>query len=212
LISRARKTAEPLFCFLAKPFVAARVHPHIVSFLAIPFALAFGFFVWQKNFPIAFVFGFLALLMDAVDGVVARKLKKCSNFGNYIEGVIDKIVDFILIGSFALLFPVATVLALGFSFLASFAKPRVALVIITDNRDWPGIGERGDKGAILLAGTLAATFFPSVFGIPTIQAALLLVAIIACIGAMQRVLYAKELVKEAEEKGTILPYLKKHKK
>lgn len=208
LISRIRKRSIKIASLLAAPFVFCRIPALVVSLLALPFAFVFAFFVLQGVFLFAFPFGLLAVLMDAVDGAVARKNGSASFFGNYIEGVIDKAVDFILIGAFVFLFPAETVAALGCSFLASYAKPRVALVIVTDNRDWPGIGERGDKMAVLLAGVLIAAFSPTPFSFSVIQLALSIVASISFIGLVQRIFFAKKLIKEAERKGGVLPYLK----
>lgn len=212
MISKLKGNGRAIAFLLAKPFVACRAQPLAVSLLALPPALAFAFFIVRQNFLVAFPFGFLAVLVDLFDGEVARRQGKDSLFGNYLEGIIDKAVDFILIGGFVFLFPVPTVLALGCSFLASFAKPRAGLVIITDNRDWPGIGERGDKLALLLLGTLLAAFFPVVLGAETIPATLFLVAAVSFIGLFQRVFYAKKLIGEAESRGTVLPYLKKAKR
>ena len=37
------------------------------------------------------------------------------------------------------------------------------------------------------------------------------IALISAIGSVQRMIYAKGLIKEAEKKGTLLPYIKKNK-
>ena len=70
--------------------------------------------------------------------------------GNYFETMIDKFVDFIMLGSLCVFYPLASVLALGTSMISSYAKPRVGLIIVTDNRDWPAIGEHADKLIVLL--------------------------------------------------------------
>ena len=209
MISRLRKQSDKIAPILAWLFVALKIHPTIVSFLAIPFAFVFMFLVWQYNFVPAFFVGIIAFLIDLVDGNVARKLGKASPFGNYIDAVIDKTVDFIVIASFVFLFPLATVLVLGTSFLVSYAKPRVGLVIMTDNRHWPGIGERGDKMALLLLGLLVSAFVPKIFGFWTMELTLYIVSAISIIGLFQRILYGKKLIEEAKKKGTILPYLRK---
>ena len=209
MISRLRAKSIRLSELLAKPFVVAGISPFVVSLFAIPLALAAAFFIVKQDYLPAFFLALLAISMDFVDGAVARLSKKCSAFGNYAEGVIDKAVDFILLGCFVFLFPFAAVLAMGASFLVSFAKPRVALVIIADNRDWPGIGERADKFAILLAGLLFSSFKSSIFGFNIVETALLLVALVSFIGLFQRIFFARKLVKEAEKNGQLLPYLKK---
>ena len=211
MISKARVKTNGIGDAAAKPFVAFGVHPNIVSLFAVAFVLVYAYFALQQQYLLAFVFGLLALLNDMVDGAVARKSGKASLFGNYFETIIDKVVDFTLLAALVFVAPLAAALAMGFSFLASYAKPRVGLVIITDNRDWPGIGERGDKMAILLAGILIAAFYPTLSGFNVIEFALYLVALISAIGFVQRVLYGKKLIEEAEKEGKVLPYLRKDK-
>ncbi|MCX6803167.1 MAG: hypothetical protein NTY48_01200, partial [Candidatus Diapherotrites archaeon] len=97
-------------------------------------------------------------------------------------------------------------LALGFSMVSSYAKPRVALIIITDNRDWPAIGEHADKLVIVLVGLLLAFA-----GLNILWILLYFIAAIGLIGTLQRIAYAKGLITEAEKKGSLLPYIKKKK-
>jgi phosphatidylglycerophosphate synthase len=188
------------------------IGPMAVSLLAIPLALAFAFFVWRHDLILALPFGLLAVLMDFIDGALARETGKGSPLGNYMDAMTDKISEFILVGGFVFWFPLETVAALGCSFLASFAKPRAALVIITDNRDWPGIGERGDRMAVLFAGMLASLAVPLVSGMETMGLALWVLALVSAIGLFQRMAYARKLIREAERKGSLLPYLRARQK
>lgn len=208
MLSNIRKKTKKLSLLLAKPFAMTGISPNTVSLLAIPFAIVYAFFALQGNLAIALLFALLAVAMDFIDGSVAELQKKRSLFGNYFETMIDKLVDFILFGVWVIAFPIATVFAMGFSFLSSYAKPRVALVIVTDNRDWPAVGEHADKLALLLLGITIAVFKPMLFGIATIEATLYAIAIVSAIGTIQRIAIAKKLIIEAESNGTILPYLK----
>ena len=212
MISKLRGKIGLLQDVLAWPFVKLKVDPNVVSFLGLVLALIGAYFVTQEQWIPALIFFILAPLMDLIDGTVAKHLNKKSNFGNYFETMIDKAVDFVIIGSFVVLYPEATVLALGFSMLSSYAKPRVALIIITDNHDWPAIGEHADKLLLVLLGiALMAVGYEVVGGFKVMEGILLLVAAIAAIGTMQRVLYARKLIKKAEKSGKLLPYIKKKK-
>ena len=211
MISKLRGKSRKISLFLAKPFAMLGISPNAVSLFAIPLALFYAFFVLQNDFVAALVFAALAVAMDFIDGSVAELQKKRSLFGNYFETMIDKSVDFILLGAFVFSFPLATALAMGLSFLSSYAKPRAALVIISDNHDWPAIGEHADKLLILLAGLLVSIFSQKLLGFATMEIALYLIAIVSAIGTIQRALYAKKLIAEAEKKGTVLPYLKEKK-
>ena len=208
MISVFRNSVKPFSRFFALPFVWLKVNPNFVSVLGLVFALIGAFFVFQQQWFFAFVFFLLSPLMDFVDGEVARQLDKRSNWGNYFETMIDKFVDFAMLGSFVFVpgLALGSVLALGFSAISSYAKPRVALIIITDNRDWPAIGEHADKLLLVLLALLLAAL-----GFNYIVWFLYLIALISAIGSVQRMVYAKGLIKEAEKKGQLLPYIKKRK-
>ena len=213
MLSQLRKSIKPFSEILAKPFVFLNIYPNIVSSLAIPLALISANFILQHNFPYAILFAILASLMDLIDGAVARQLKKVSNFGNYYETMVDKVVEIILYSSFALFYPIATAFAIGFSMLASYAKPRAALVIITDNRDWPAIGEHAERLLLFMAGLLLSAFNLKLqfLGMEIMELSLWAIAAVSLVGAIQRIFYAKKLIAEAEKKGKLLPYLKKGK-
>jgi len=208
MLSVLRSKVKPFARVLAKPFVFFRIDPNLISVFGLVLALIGAFFVTQENWLFALVFFVLAPTMDLIDGEVARSIGKRSNWGNYFETMIDKFVDFVMIGSFVFIpvLAVPAVLALGFSMISSYAKPRVALIIITDNHDWPAIGEHADKLIIILVALLLAALGMNIIGI-----LLYFIAIIGCVGSLQRIAYAKKLLIEAERKGNLLPYIKKKK-
>ncbi|MFA6268425.1 MAG: CDP-alcohol phosphatidyltransferase family protein [archaeon] len=208
MLSVLRGVIKPFSGILAWPFIKLKVNPNLISVFGLALALIGAYFVVQQQWILAFVFFLLSPVMDLIDGTTARALNKTGNWGNYFETMIDKFVDFAMIGSFVFIpqFAVGAVLALGFSAISSYAKPRVALIIITDNRDWPAIGEHADKLVLVLLALLLATF-----GLNYIEYFLYLIALISAVGSVQRMVYAKDLIKEAEKKGTLLPYIKARK-
>ena len=212
MISKLRGRIGLLQNILAWPFIKLKISPNAISVIGLVLALIGVYFVTQQNWLLAFVFFLLAPTMDLIDGTVARALNKKSNWGNYFETMIDKMVDFAMLGSFVLFFPVASVLAVGFSALSSYAKPRVGLIIITDNHDWPAIGEHADKLLIILLVLLCASFdFTTFIEYNIIEIGLYLIALISGVGTIQRIAYAKKLIKKAEKEGTLLPYIKNKK-
>jgi len=208
MIGQLRDKVKNSFLILAKPFAFFKIHPNIVSFLGIPLALISAYFILQNDFTFALIFAILAVTMDMIDGSVAKLLNKTSNFGNYFETMIDKVVEVILIAPFVILYPLPAFLAISFSLIASYAKPRVALVIITDNRDWPAIGEHGDRLLLLLIGMLISIFYPVINSIPIMELVLYLIFATTLIGTVQRISYGKKLIEDAEKNETLLPYIK----
>lgn len=210
MLGQLRSLFKPLFHALAFPFIALRISPTWVTLMGIPFALACAYAYVQHDFWLALLLLPLSGVWDAIDGTVARAQKKESLWGNYFETMVDKLIEIIIFIGLAFIAPIAAIAALGFGLLSSYAKPRVALVIITDNHDWPAIGEHADKLVILFAGTLWAALNPF-SGVEILTFTLWLVALVSLVGCFQRVFYAKNLIHLAQKNGSILPYLKKGK-
>ena len=208
MLGQLRSFLKPLFSLLAKPLVALKISPMWVTLLGVPFAVACAHAYARQDWGWALGLLVLATIWDAVDGTVARGQGKSSLWGNYFETMIDKLVEIIIFIGLAVVVPLAAIAALGFGLWSSYAKPRVGLVIITDNRDWPAIGEHADKLMILFVATLRAVLDPS-NGPKLIEYGLWVIALVSFIGALQRMHYAHGLILEAQKKGTVLPYLKK---
>lgn len=209
MLGQLRAKSKGFTRLVAGPFAALGITPNAFSFIAVPLALAAAYYTMRQDFSAAFLLAGLSVSIDLFDGAVAEFQGKKSLFGNYFETMVDKIVEIILFIGAAFLHPLAAICALGFSMLASYAKPRVALVIIADNRDWPAIGEHAERMALLLAGLLLSVFSVRAFGMGALEIALWAIAAVAAIGSAQRILYAKKLIAEAEKAGNVLPYLKK---
>jgi len=209
MLSRVRKGLKPFVEFVALPFAKLGIDPNVLSFVAVPLALVSGYFIASGVFYLAFIFAVLSVSIDLFDGAVARLQNKQSLFGNYIETIIDKVVEIILFVSCSFVYPVAAASALGFSMLVSYAKPRVALVIITDNRDWPGVGEHSERMILLILGLLLSSFGISFSGVSSLELFLWAIAIVSLVGAVTRIFFARELIEKAEKSGMVLPYLKK---
>ncbi|QQR92364.1 MAG: CDP-alcohol phosphatidyltransferase family protein [Candidatus Iainarchaeum archaeon] len=207
MLSQFRGILKPLFGLLAQPFIALHVHPKWVTLLGIPFAAWAGYAYLSHDWWAALILVPVAGLWDAIDGTVARAQELQSLWGNYFETMIDKVVEILIFIGLAFIAPIAAIAALGFGLLSSYAKPRAGLVIIMDNHDWPAIGEHADKFAVLWFGTLWAALHP-LQGVQIMSSTLWVLVVVAIIGSVQRMMYARKLIAAAEKKGAILPYLK----
>lgn len=197
MLGKLRAAVKPVVRAVAAPLVRAGVSPHTVTLSAIPLAVLAAICMNAHAYHLAFVAALLAALADLLDGTVAELQNRRTPFGNYLEAVVDKIVEVILLLGAAQAFPLAAGLACGTSLLVSYAKARVGLVIVADNRDWHALGDRADRLLVLLVGLL--------FG--RVQFALLLIAGMNVIGLVQRMRFARALIADAERDGTLLPYL-----
>jgi archaetidylinositol phosphate synthase len=192
MLGSIRPLLKPLVLSIAKPLARAGVPPNLFSVTAVPLAAAAAWAIVTAHWPLAFLFTALSGLVDLLDGSVARLQDRESPFGNYLDTMLDRIVEVVLYLGLVLVWPIPAATALAFSMLVSYAKARVALVIPTDDRDWPGMGDRADRIAMLLIGLIAASVgFPLV-----LRAVVWLIAATTVIGTAQRMVYAHKLILE----------------
>lgn len=208
MLGSLRPYLRELTTTVARPIARTGIAPNALSFLAVPIAGAAGLLEMHRQFGPALVLAALALSIDLIDGRVAELQGRKSLFGNYFETLVDRMVDILLLAPLVLHYPVASVLALSLSMLVSYAKPRVGLVIITDNRDWPALGERPERVLLLLLGLLLSAFGLQVAHMDALELCLWITALLTLAGTVQRILYARNLIEEAEREGTVLPYLR----
>lgn len=207
MLGGLRPLTRPLLTTLARPVAATGVHPNQVTLMALPLAGASGALAAWGHDGWALLAGLGAYLVDLLDGRVAELQGRRSLFGNYLETMVDRAVEILLLGPLVVRHPGAATAALSLSLLVSYAKPRVGLVIITDNRDWPGLGDRVERAILWAAGLGASAAGLTIGGSAPLEACLWLLAGLSLVGACQRVLYARALIEEAARKGEVLPYL-----
>jgi phosphatidylglycerophosphate synthase len=182
---------------LAWPYMKANMSANQVGAFGIAMAVLAAVAVRLGFYLSAFVFTMIAAGTDMADGEVARANGHPIPEGNYLDAVGDRLREGILIFGLLPLSPNLVALALLGTCLTSFAKARVSLVIITDNRDWPGFGDHADRAVILM---FAYLFAPQIAW-PIV---LLMAATWSCF--VIRVRTALTLVRESEPEK-VLPYL-----
>lgn len=150
MISQLREPTRPLRVALARPLVRLGVHPNWITLAAIPLSTAAGWVLSQGNGGWALALALAAAAMDFLDGEVARLQNRATAFGNYLEALVDRWVDGVLLLGFLPFYALPAGLAIILSSLVSYTKARLGLVMATDNRDWPGWGDRSDRLILIL--------------------------------------------------------------
>lgn len=207
MFSKLRTVVSPVQNALATPFVRLGVEPATLTLAAIPLSLLSGFLCVWEFWSWGLALALLALTMDFLDGAVARVANKTSAFGNFLDAVADRLVEGFLLCGLAYHFPVAATTALTLSVTVSYIKARAGLVVISDNRDWPGVGDRTDRVALVLLAIWVQSQGMHLLGLPAGALVLWALALLAGVGCYQRICYGKELIELAEEEGQLLPYL-----
>lgn len=204
MLGRIRPLLKPLVLSIATPLARMGVPPNAFSVCAVPLAGAAAWGIVTSHWLAAFICAALSGLVDLLDGSVARLQQRESPFGNYFDTMLDRIVEVILYLGLVFVWPVPAAVALAFSMLVSYAKARVALVIPTDDRDWPGMGDRADRIALLLLGLLAA----AVGFVVVLPVMVWIIAVMTVIGTGQRMVYAHRLIEEVfprTQRPTVVP-------
>lgn len=78
-------------------FIKFPFSPNVLTLFSILLALIGAYYIYINAITLALVFIAFSLLMDGVDGIVARAKKMESKFGAFFDGVADRVVEFIII-------------------------------------------------------------------------------------------------------------------
>ena len=100
MISQLREPTRPLRVALAKPLVWLGVHRNWITLAAIPLSTAAAWVLSHGHGGWALLLALLAAAMDFLDGEVARLQNRPTAFGNYLEALVDRWVDGIILVGF----------------------------------------------------------------------------------------------------------------
>ncbi|GIK57462.1 MAG: CDP-alcohol phosphatidyltransferase family protein [Chloroflexi bacterium] len=82
-----RQVKEQVFHPLARPLL--RIPPWVFSLLGLVMGLAAAAALWQQAYAWGLLFWFLNRVLDALDGSVARLVGEQSDFGGYLDILLD---------------------------------------------------------------------------------------------------------------------------
>lgn len=161
--------------------------PNWITITSLLIATIAAYVAIDNNFLLYGILVLITGMMDALDGAVARLKKQETNFGNYLDAVCDRISEVILLIPFSTIHPTLAFSAVSGSLLFSYSKARVAMIIKTNNNEWPQFFERAERMMFLGFGSIVISFIPDM----TVNF-LLLFNILIWINLIQRILFAKD--------------------
>ena len=190
MLSRKRKRFDRLSIAIGKLFSKTGITPNGFTLLTIFSAFVTFYFIVTGNFLVASLFILITSFLDFVDGSVARFMKKSTKFGAYLDTIVDRYVEFIIIFSFIfielpyLLLPsvVWIFLYLFGSLMTTYSKAAAKEKDIVKNELNKGIIERSERFLILFIGVFLA-FFEKTFLLYVI----IILALLTHITALQRI-------------------------
>jgi phosphatidylglycerophosphate synthase len=159
--------------FVGRLFAAIPLSPTQITLLSLLPAAAGLYFAYEHRPLVSLLSFFLAGILDTIDGAVARSRGQVSARGAYIDGMVDRLVEFLFILSlflyplppFILPAGLSLILILFFgstmsAFAIAYADHRKVASLGETGRA-PGILPRAERYMLLFAALLFVPFFPA---------------------------------------------------
>lgn len=195
--SKFKKMFEEKVASSVAPLVSLGLTPNILTVmgLAASGAAAWCYLNWSSNpllLPAAATLVLLSGLLDALDGVLARKTGKASAFGGFLDSVADRYSDAVVLAAITvsgLCHPVWGMAALIGSMMVSYARARAEAAGVSMAA--VGLAERAERMILLIAVSYGAYFRLELLGYGVI-----LLALISNLTVLQRAAHFYEETKK----------------
>lgn len=194
MLSRVRERVKDWIAPVARLFARSGLSPNALTMLGLVFGVIAAVLFAQGEQPLAGVVLLVAGFFDIIDGAVARLLQKETAFGGMLDSVVDRYVDVLLYAGIIYAFIQRRIaepgiilgwgwlwglLAIAGSFMVSYTRARAEAA--GSGRLDVGFAERAERLIILAIGALLGLT----------PYAVVIIAVIANITAVQRVLAAR---------------------
>ena len=164
--------------------------PNHVSALGIFFALISGIIYWkwrllQFSLMTAPIFLLISGFCDALDGVIARIYGEATTFGKFLDSMLDRYADAIILCGIilgGLCDPFWGFIALIGSLMVSYARAKAEALGV--EMEAVGVAERAERLIIL-----AAASFLSVIYLEALNLAVIVLGILTSLTVLQRVVH-----------------------
>jgi archaetidylinositol phosphate synthase len=196
---KQRERFQGLSIRIGMAFSRLGLSPNQWTMLSLLPVMAGLYFLWYSQFLPAALLLLVSSFLDLVDGSVARVTGRVSRLGAYLDTVIDRYVEFIIVlgillaGIPGFLIPSAAwiLLYLFGAMMTTYAKAAAREKGLTERELRGGLFERAERLILLLVGLLLAAIDPIYL---TYTVALL--AVLTNISAIQRIWAAISGAKE----------------
>jgi archaetidylinositol phosphate synthase len=195
--SRFKKMFEEMVASSVAPLASLGLTPNTLTVmgLAASVAAAWCYMNWSSNpllLPAAATLVLLSGLLDAFDGILARKTGKESAFGGFFDSVADRYSDAAVLAAITvsgLCHPAWGMAAVIGSMMVSYARARAEAAGVSMAA--VGFAERAERMILLIAVTYGACFRLELLGYGVI-----LLALIANLTVLQRAAHFYEEIKK----------------
>ena len=174
--------------------------PNQWTMLSLLPAIAAFYLLFQQQFLVAAAFFIVAGFLDFVDGSVARVTGRVSRFGAYLDTVVDRYIEFLVIlGLFFV--PAPAVISINYNvwilvylfgaMMTTYAKAAAREKELVEKEIKGGLLERAERISLLFMAIIAAQF--------SLQYLSMLIAVLAVatnLTALQRITIARKSAKK----------------
>lgn len=188
-----------------------KLSPDLFSYLCLTLGLASGVAAGAGRISAAGALSMISALLDALDGMVARKRGVASDAGEVLDAMVDRYAEFFLLAGLAVHFRfsiplmVLTLAALLGSLMVSYTQAKAEAMNVQVPKGWM---RRPERAAYLGAGTFFGPLFQGYWDLSgdtrvhgLVVAAILLVAVFSNIAAVQRIRVMYIAIKKREQKS-----------
>lgn len=157
--------ANKVLAFIVSALSVANIHPNFLTVFGLAVNAYAAYLLSRGLFTAAGGVVFLAALFDLVDGPVARLSNRVSSFGGFLDSVMDRYSDLILMMGLLVYYAsinrfgyiVLTAVAMSGSVMVSYTRARAENVISTCK---VGFLERPERIVLIIIGALADRIAP----------------------------------------------------
>jgi archaetidylinositol phosphate synthase len=183
--------------------------PNHLSLIGVFAALASAYFYWSSQFQITLLpFAALCLLIsgffDALDGVSARLHGETTVFGGFLDSLLDRYSDALILGSIFLGWLVTSVLwqligiaAIVGSLLVSYTRARAEAAGV--KMETVGLAERAERLLIIVAASLLTLVWQD-----ALRWSVALLAVLTNLTVLQRAVYFRKAAKKRESTTPVI--------
>ncbi len=175
------------------------VHPHAVTIAGLVFSVIAGLLFWKGLFVLAGIAIVIAGACDVLDGRLARRTRTMSPFGAIFDSTVDRYSEIaVFMGIMAyfdnIIISGLIILAITGSLLTSYTRARAEGLGIECKM---GLMQRPERITFLATAAILGAPFDSLFATNRflVKLALVAIAMLANITAIQRVLHVRKSLK-----------------
>jgi archaetidylinositol phosphate synthase len=177
--------------------------PNYLSLIGLFAALVSAYFYWSSQFqaallPFAALFLLVSGFFDALDGVLARAFGEITVFGGFLDSLLDRYSDALILGSIFLgwlmtssLWLFIGIVALVGSLLVSYTRARAEAADV--KMETVGLAERAERLLILVAASLLTLVWQD-----ALRWSIALLAVLTNLTVLQRVVYFRKASKKRD--------------